>query len=479
LVFIILSLVACAAFEKDGEVLVLTDGDIDDAIKEHQFILIEFYAPWCGHCKRLEPEYTQAAADLVANGVQVALAKVDATQHPKSAEHYGVQGYPTLKWFVNGESSEYGGGRTSKDIVSWISKKTGPPCTTITTQAEFDAFKEKNDVAVVAFVAQGSHEFSVIEKVAHSADDVAFGVVSSDLAKTVDAAAGFPSVVLYKHFDEGRVAHSGKFDKESIETFVGANSVPLVPTFSSETAPKIFGSGIESHFLYFNDESSSAHAGIIEQLRTVATEFKGKTLFVYVPASEERVMTFFDFNKNDLPKAILVALGEGDMKKYGFDKDITASNIRAHVTAFHAGELKPTLKTEEAPADNSGPVKVIVGTTFNDIVLDTTKDVLVEFYAPWCGHCKALTPVYEELGQAFAHDDSIVIAKVDATANDIDHPAVHVQGFPTILFFPANAKDTPLTYDGERDLESLKAYVQEHATVPSSHGSKQQQKEDL
>ena len=43
--------------------------------------------------------------------------------------------------------------------------------------------------------------------------------------------------------------------------------------------------------------------------------------------------------------------------------------------------------------------QVVVGKTFNEIVNDPTKDVLIEFYAPWCGHCKNLEPIYNELGE--------------------------------------------------------------------------------
>jgi protein disulfide-isomerase A1 len=462
-----LAVCVVAAYDKDGDVLVLHDSDIADAIAENEFILIEFYAPWCGHCKSLAPEYAKAATKLAALDTPIPIAKVDATEETESASKYGVRGYPTLKWFVNGVESEYNGGRTDAEIVTWIKKKTGPPCKSLADKDAVEAFKSGADVVVVGFMATDGDDFKALEGAARASDDIEFGIADASLAADFDVTA--PAVVLFKNFDEGVNVFDGEMNAEALGTFVAGNSVPLISTFSQESASKIFGSGIDTHFLYFNDASSDSHEAVMGAMKEVAVDFKGKTLFVFVPASEDRVLSYFDFSTSDLPKAILVNMGEGDMKKYAFDADLTADNIRSHVQKYHDGSLTPTLKSEDAPADNSGPVTVIVGTNFEELVMDDSKDVLLEFYAPWCGHCKSLAPVYEELGEKFQSNSNIVIAKIDATANDIDHPAVSVKGFPTIIFFPAGSKDSPKTYEGGRDLESLVAYVEENSkSAPAS-----------
>ena len=378
-----------AEITKDEGVLVLTDDNFQEAVDAHKHMLVEFYAPWCGHCKALAPEYAKAAGLLLEKDSKIMLAKVDATEQKKLGEKYEVRGYPTLKFFREGKPMEYGGGRTADTIVSWLEKKTGPPAVTVASEAEAKKFIEDNQVAVIGFFKdQDSAEAKNFLEVAGSMDDVKFAV-TGDAAVFSANKVEKDGVVLFKAFDEGRNDYDGAADVEELTKFINANSLPLVIEFNHETAQKIFSGEVKNHLLLFVSQKSEDFPAQKEMAGKIAADHKGKVLFVTVNADEEdhkRILEFFGMKEDEVPGMRLIRLEE-DMAKYKpASAEITEDNVRKFVKDFLDGKLKQHLLSEDIPEDwDKESVKVLVGKNFEEVAMNKDKNVLVEFYAPWCG----------------------------------------------------------------------------------------------
>jgi len=468
--------ISCSLGEitEDEGVLVLTEANFDSALEAHSMILVEFYAPWCGHCKALAPEYAAAAKQLAEANSEVKLGKVDATEESKLAEKYDVRGYPTLKFFKNGKDIEYTGGRTADTIVTWLEKKTGPPAKTLPDVDAVKAFIAENDVAIVGFFADAESEAAkTYLGAAGNLDDYPFGI-ASDAA--VLAEYKTDGVVLFKNFDEGRNDFDGELSEDAIVSFVTANSLPLVVDFNQDTAQKIFSGEVKSHLLLFVSASAADYPEKLQIAKAIAGDHKGEMLFVTINTDEEdhkRIMEFFGLEESELPSMRIIKLEE-DMSKFKPEStELSEANIRSFVNTYLAGELKPHLMSQDIPEDwDKEPVKTLVGKNFEEVAKDIKKDVLVEFYAPWCGHCKQLQPTWDKLGEKYADSDSIVIAKMDSTANELED--VKIQGFPTIKLFQKETNNV-VDYNGERTLDGLVKFLESGGV----HGAAAEGDEDL
>ncbi|XP_022214778.1 protein disulfide-isomerase A6 homolog [Drosophila obscura] len=142
----------------DGDVIELTEDNFDKLVLNSDDIwLVEFFAPWCGHCKNLEPEWAKAAKELKG---KVKLGALDATAHQSKAAEYNVRGYPTIKFFAAGakkasDAQEYQGGRTASDIVSWAADKhtenvPAPELVQITSEDTLDSACEGKPLCIIS-----------------------------------------------------------------------------------------------------------------------------------------------------------------------------------------------------------------------------------------------------------------------------------------------------------------------------------------
>lgn len=296
---------------------------------------------------------------------------------------------------------------------------------------------------------------------ADSMDSVVFGLANEEVAKELGLADN--GVTVLRNFDEPEVKYTS--ESGDLKQFILANSMALVTPFNEENAPKIFGGEIKNHLLLFIGNNGDKTAEIVAEFTKSAKTNKGKFLYVTVDSDEEendQVLEYFGITSSDTPTVRAIQMSEDSMDKYKPENaEFSAEVFDKFVGGVLDGSVGKFLMSEEIPASNDGNVKVIVGKQFSEIVKVQDKSVLVMFYAPWCGHCKTIKPIFEKLGEHFKDSEKYEIGSMDATANEVD--GEEIQGFPTIKFYPAGSESS-IDYKGGRDLESMIKFVESDGT---------------
>ncbi|XP_047637085.1 protein disulfide-isomerase A2 isoform X2 [Phacochoerus africanus] len=445
--------------EEDG-ILVLNRRTLGLALREHPALLVEFYAPWCGHCKALAPEYSKAAALLAVEAAKARLAKVDGPAEPELAEEFAVTEYPTLKFFRDGNRThpeEYTGPREAQGIAEWLRRRVGPSATQLEDEEGARVLMRAWDVVVIGFF--------------QDALDMAFGLTDrpqlfQKFGLTKD------TVVLFKKYDEGRadfpVDKELGLDQGDLSRFLLTHSMHLVTEFTPQTSPKIFAARIPNHLLLFINQTLAAHRERLSGFREAAPRFRGQVLFVVVDvgAKNDHVLQYFGLKAEEAPTLRFINMET--TKKYApADKElVTATSVAAFCRAVLGGELKPYRLSQEIPPDwDQRPVKTLVGKNFEQVAFDETKNVFIKFYAPWCTHCKEMAPAWEALAEKYKDHEDIIIAELDATANELEAFPVH--GFPTLKYFPAGPGRKAIEYKGTRDLETFSKFLDSGGELPA------------
>lgn len=141
-----------------------------------------------------------------------------------------------MKFISNGQAIEYTGGRTTADIVSWVTKRSGSATKELKTTADFDQFVKENKVVAVIF----SSDVSVFSNVAIQFDGVEFGHVTSDEV-TQHAKGTANTISIFKQFDDLRADFSGDVTNvQAIVDFVNQNAFATVMEFNDQAIERIF-----------------------------------------------------------------------------------------------------------------------------------------------------------------------------------------------------------------------------------------------
>lgn len=352
---------------------------------------------------------------------------------------------------------DYEDERTPDAIVAWVNRKTGPTASSLSADKVADFVKQNSNlgaaIVVGYFSDKESANFKNFANVSDTLDDFVFGEVV--------AAGQSDSVKLFRaHFGESDIEY--KFEADTfLDKFVSENGFPLVDEINAKTFNRYAAANLPLAVVFVDYENKEGKEAIVQLFRKIGNDFKGKFNFGYSDGNVYgEQLEMMGGNKTALPG--LAAMNLESRKNYPYAGAMEYESVKKWVSGILDGSVDAFLKSEPIPEKNDEPVKIIVGKNFDKIVMDDEKDVLLEFYAPWCGHCQKLAPKYDKLAESLASAKSLVIAKIDATLND---SPINVEGFPTIIFFPKGSKKEPITYEGNRSIADLKSFLKKNAVA--------------
>eukprot|EP01050_Picozoa_sp_SAG11_P005282 SAG11_NODE_365_length_10153_cov_3.204695_7_plen_669_part_00 len=471
-------------------------------------MLVEFFAPWCGHCKAFRPVFEEACEELREEKRRVMCAEVDATRSIALSERFQVKSYPTLKMFRHGVPYETPALKSADAVVKFISEQSLPGFTTVENVEDLQAIfntnqrKEISDRFVLFCLEKASLKDPGIMNLFSHVVNVLRGRISFALSteKSLCSAIGpheSISVVLDQRFASAyeqavQSADIGAFNETDPDLrFANGNKVgkalevlewvrgrlkPLVGFLTSQNYEAVWRQKrpllvafAEGNYSTDFSIADSMLRNYRDNILPVAEKFS-KYMYFAMAEPDDTDGLLDQFGMVDMQGIAIGVYGKDGskhkMKRNGDAFD--ALSLDSFVTEFFNGKTIPFMKSAPLPsaaALEQSDSMIVVGDSFEDIVLDETADVLIMMYSPTCPHCKQLLPHYEQLAAKFSQlgADSVIIAKMDATVND-PMPGYPVLAYPTIYIAPRGNKKAPVMYSQmARSPEDFVKFIASHA----------------
>ncbi|XP_071737839.1 protein disulfide-isomerase 5-2-like [Rutidosis leptorrhynchoides] len=311
IVSISISTVSCHEFKEtdyDGKVLELNESNLDSAISSFDFILLDFYAPWCGHCKRLSPELDKAAPMLSGLKKPVVIAKIDADKYSRVASKYKIDGFPTLKIFMHGVPTDYHGPRKSDLLVRYLRKFVAPDVTVLESESSITDFIEAAGTSFPIFIGFGLDESS-ISNLAIKFKKNAWFSVAKDFSEKTMALYDFDKVpallALHPNFKEQNIFY-GPFEDKFLEEFIKQSSLPLTLPITEESLKLLKDDDRRIVLTIVEDETHYESKELIKLLRAAASANR-EYVFAYVGYNQwqDFAEAFEVGRKTPLPKMVV------------------------------------------------------------------------------------------------------------------------------------------------------------------------------
>ncbi|KAG6738799.1 hypothetical protein POTOM_058421 [Populus tomentosa] len=325
--------------EKINTVLELDESNFDSTISTYDYVFVDFYAPWCGHCKLLAPELDVAAPILAELKKPIVIAKVNADKYTRLARKHKVDGFPTLKIYMHGVPTEYYGPRKAELLVRFLRKFVAPDVTILNSDSAIRDFVEEAGTHFPIFIGFGLNE-TVMSNLAIKYKKKAWFSVASDFSDDVMVQYDFdkiPTLVCIHPSYNDHTVFYGPFEEEFMEEFITQNSLPLAVPINSETLKVLKDDQRKIVLTILEDDSEEKSQNLIKILKAAASANRDLVFgYVGVKQWEEFTETFGANKETKLPKMI-VWDGDEEYLSVTGSESIEEEDQGSQISQFLAG----------------------------------------------------------------------------------------------------------------------------------------------
>ncbi|KAF4340673.1 disulfide-isomerase precursor [Fusarium beomiforme] len=396
--------------------------ELDILVSSRQALIL-FTADGCNECSRVQLELDKTSLKLPT----LPIASVNCQKEPEACDESKVFSVPTLKFTTgNGQLVTYKEGFNSSSIIRYIERQSGSPVKLL-TQDSYLNFRTSSPVTVVAFFSSSASEedrdaFKSVAK--RWRTQYSFGSVD------VDEASASSSIIVHVGYNDDAVTYQERFNADDIEAFLREATTPLIQDFDPEVYEEIIKAGKPIAQVFFSPLADKAE--LIKSLVPLAKKYKDQMSFATVLSSD-----YPSRESRPYPMNLTTT-------------DFEADTIAGHIEAYLNGALKPTIKSEAVPEPSKLQpfLTTLVGSTFDEFVFDTSRDILVQFQIQWCKYCKGLNEQMNRLGSKYVEaglSDKVAVATVDVEANDVP---IRIDSYPSIRLYRAKTNEV-VSFQGD------------------------------
>eukprot|EP01114_Cavostelium_apophysatum_P016649 TRINITY_DN4782_c0_g1_i2.p1 TRINITY_DN4782_c0_g1~~TRINITY_DN4782_c0_g1_i2.p1 ORF type:complete len:505 (-),score=62.51 TRINITY_DN4782_c0_g1_i2:221-1735(-) len=485
-------LVVCLLYRQaacEDTVLELESGNIESIFQSNAHIALFFYVPWCRHSQAMLPEIEMVASHFKG---RVTFGKVNGMKDKEIKRRWDVGYYPLLKLFspLEGNSDEkktsmlqYAGSYKAEAIIAWIETNIQPFVVSITSFGQIDdiqnCIKAGYLICAVGFFNQGRLEEQ--NNYTHAIYDRFRGpnfwkfYLVNDIS-ILDQLLLLPNGIEVPEEAEIFVVKTGRvfrydrpFSMDEISWWLGDKRKLPLWELTQDNIANLVRKGL--------GPSDTDTVPLLVVLHN-NTDYRDILYETTQTLGDSIRLTFADGNsvaefRKELGIFRLPAMCIIDSQKgehfISDHTEITEANIVDFSERFLGGKLIPYVKSETQVVKKSGVdsrITLLIGTTFKDEVLLAEGNLLVYFYAAYCGFCQSFQVVYNELAKTATQ--SVKLAQIDLSKNGIPSN-IHVDGFPSLKLFTANKQI--IDYTGTHELNDLIVFLAEHTSLETSNGS--------